>query len=524
LLSDKGLANPGKPAPAAPAPGPAARTPVRPVAYVAELAGPSGGAANPAGPKAAATPTAKANAKAKAKAKAPAATTTPAAVQKVPLTITWATGMKFYGQSTNLQGQPAGRAEFYDHVRADMEDSSLACEDVMRVFLDRTVKLNNRARERTAATEGQAAEPQADIAVIELVEKVVVIDAKRDPLDPRTIVQKQRIEGNYLIYDKATGNFRVPGAGQVFLWDRGDDSSLTPQLGLPGAKPKPEGNAPGTGTRPSPPAPLVNPAPDPGSARVIRPTAGPPPRSRTGQGQTPAVVGHNSANRGVVPGQRVTKPKPEKLPMTVTQVKFSRDMIGRFGTGKETDKTETRWADFFGDIEALHGPVADTDGVLDADHVLEVPGASLIASQVLRVISDPDRTNPDAPTRYWMKAWENATVTTDDKTIQADTVTFDSAKSLFYAYGDDGRDVVIAQQAGVGQGASNMQGRAAWYNNKTGEAQIVEPKTFALLDQNTGKRPAPLPPASPDLELKRPKRLPFRNQRATPERQDFNGH
>jgi hypothetical protein len=235
------------------------------------------------------------------------------------------------------------------------------------------------------------------------------------------------------------------------------------------------------------------------------------------------VVGHNDTGR-VVPGQRITKPKPEKLPFTITQVKFSRDMIGRFGTGKETDKLETRWADFFGDIEALHGPVADTDSVLDADHVLDVPGASLIASQVLRVISDPDRSNPDAPARTWMKAWENATVTTDDKTIQADTVTFDSAKSLFYAYGDDGRDVVIAQQAGLGQGASNMQGRAAWYNNKTGESQIVEPKTFALLDQNTGKRPAPLPAAGLDATLKGPKRPAFRNLRASPERQEFNGH
>ena len=142
----------------------------------------------------------------------------------------------------------------------------MVCDNKMRVFLDRTVKLNRPAEPKPAAAdddpdEDRPAEPQADIAVIELFENVVVINAKRDPLDPRTIAQKQQLQGNYLIYDKATGKFRVPGAGQTFLWDRGGDSSLAPQLGLPGSnagnKPKPGGNnAPGG--RPSPPAPVAN--------------------------------------------------------------------------------------------------------------------------------------------------------------------------------------------------------------------------------------------------------------------------
>ena len=41
--------------------------------------------------------------------------------------------------------------------------------------------------------------------------------------------------------------------------------------------------------------------------------------------------------------------------------------------------------------------------------------------------------------------------TSEDKTIQADTITYDSASSLFYAYGEDGRDILIAQQGRVGQ-------------------------------------------------------------------------
>ena len=225
--------------------------------------------------------------------------------------------------------------------------------------------------------------------------------------------------------------------------------------------------------------------------------------------------------KGKAKAKAQPRPKAKGKPLVLTQVKFSKDMLGRFGTGKDGDKVATRWADFFGNVEALRGPVPDADSVLDADKLGR--DDQFITAKVLRVVSEPNLAAPDAPPRYLMRAWENAYAHTFDSVIQADTLTYDSEKSLFYAYGEEGRDVVIAQQGRIGQDASTVQGRAAKYNLKTGEAEVIEPKQMALVDLRTGSRPGIVQAPKTNVPIQKPKRTQLRNPRGNIDRKDFNG-
>src|SRR5262249_26263532 len=149
--------------------------------------------------------------------------------------------------------------------------------------------------------------------------------------------------------------------------------------------------------------------------------------------------------------------------------------------------------------------------------------SQFMTAQVLQVVTEPARGAPDAPPRYLLRAWENAYAATEDKTIQADRITYDSAKDLFFAYGEDGREVQIAPQEQIGLAGSQLRGRAAWYDHKTGAAQVVEPANIAFVDTHTGVRPQPVPPAALDVPPMKPKRQNFRNPRVNIERKDFNG-
>ena len=63
-----------------------------------------------------------------------------------------------------------------------------------------------------------------------------------------------------------------------------------------------------------------------------------------------------------------------------------REMKGRFGTGKETDKTATRWAEFFTNIEAARGPVRDARSLRLRP---APPEAYFLTSQTMRVVTEP---------------------------------------------------------------------------------------------------------------------------------------
>ena len=275
----------------------------------------------------------------------------------------------------------------------------------------------------------------------------MAINRKVDP-DRPVLVSLQKITSQHLIYDRRTGNFESPCAGMVFLFDKADDSQ----------KPK----------KPVDSAPLTN-------GRTIRPTAGKP---------------------GDKPGG-----KTAVLPLVLTQIKFSREMYGRLGTGKANDKTETRWANFFGDIEAARTPVAsETMPPLDYDHL--PPDSYFLTSQIMGVVSEPPSPGSasNTPARNFLKAWDNAYAKTDDSMIQADVITYDSHNDLMYANGVEGRPVQVVQQVGPGQVGSPMRADAVRVNPKTGAADVIGPNVMQMLDKKTGTRPNLRGPARPQCQ------------------------
>ncbi len=463
--------------------------------------------------------------------------------KSTPMTIFFAgdpktgKGMLFYGAVENPYDPGGGvvaRADFFKDVHAETEDAMLDCSEVMHAYFDQSIKLIKpktpppaAPRTETIADEAdpdaaKPAEPRPEIAKIECVKDVLVINVKRDPIT-KDLLQKQRIEGEYLLYDKRTGDFFVPGEGMVFLYERDGQGNSQLQLG-PGTKPSGAGaGAPSAG---------------PGSRRTNRPIAGPGPDEPRPIRRDNPVVGRNET-RGPIdlgPSRATSKnekpaaaatatPKPLP-PLVLTQIYFTYRMDGRFGSGLETDKSETRRADFYGDVEALRAKVDSPSATLDPDH--RPADATFLTSQILRVISEPPTAlelekNPSARSRSFLRAWENALASSGSRTILGDTITFDSLTNNFYAYGENGRDVQIIQQEAIGQVPMLVPGRAMRYNTKTGESVIVDPLTANFLDLKTGYRPlAPKP--SKDEKPRIPNRKKFMNTRSNIERKDFTGH
>ncbi|MGE5754455.1 MAG: hypothetical protein ACM35G_01875 [Planctomycetaceae bacterium] len=426
--------------------------------------------------------------------------------KQVPLKISWKTSMKFFGQSTDPQGQRVARAEFATDVRAEMEDALLLCQE-MKTYMDRAVTLarppKGKAKAADDGIDAPAEEPKPQIGLIDCYggdvgdeyRQVIAVSRKLDP-DTRALLQQQQIEGEHILYDKRTGNFHVPGAGLVYLYNREGQDAANGPLG-----------APATVSRPTV-TPIADPNPPAANAR----------RATT-------IVGRNSSRSPAVETPKAVLAKPERAPLPplkLTQISFGQAMKGRFGTAKGSEKAETRWADFFGDVQVLNGQVASERETFDFD--LPPPDGVFLTAQMLRVVSDPTSGGADGSARHFLKAWESAYATTNDKTIQADIITYDSLNDLFYAYGTEGREVLIAQQGQVGQPYSTTGGSALRYNHKTGESTLIDPRTVQLVDK-AGGRPQPIKPSDLPKE-KEPKssRAPFKKQgSSTTERKGFNG-
>jgi len=448
-------------------------------------------------------------AKNQAKATTPAGPT-PAPVKMSLMTISFGKGMHFYGTAEDPIGRPAARAEFFENVRAVTDEATIDCSEKMIVFLDQTVKLVRPKPAVKGPAAGDDGEPKPegpkpDVALVECFRDVVVVNHKLDP-KTKALLQKQRIEGDYLVFEKGPGKFRVPGEGVVYLYER-EAVDAVAEAGVV---------APGPGLAPA------------GSRRRITPTAGP----GLGQDRGVPVVGRTTTRgpgdatrlngqaqlKGKEKGKGAAPPPP---PLVLTQVRFNREMTGRFGSGtKESEQTEPRWADFFGDVEAVRGRVANANSVIDPDS-LPADGKFMTA-QVLRVVSEPNPSKPDDPPRYLMRAWENAVARTPDSTIQADTLTYDSAKDLFYAYGENGHYVLLAQQGQAGQPATVVPGRTVMYNLKTGASQIIDPQSAKLIDAKTGFRPQPSKPKDDFIKPRLPNRQRFKNNPGSIERKGFN--
>ena len=80
-----------------------------------------------------------------------------------------------------------------------------------------------------------------------------------------------------------------------------------------------------------------------------------------------------------------------------------------------------------------------------------------------------------SPARNFLKAWEDAKAHTDDMTIQADRITYDSHKELFYAYGEDAREVTSSPSR---RPASPLvgTGRTSWYNRGPASRRSTTPR------------------------------------------------
>jgi hypothetical protein len=405
--------------------------------------------------------------------------------EKVPLVITWGEKMRFYGKSLDPENRPAAKAEFYKNVRAEMEDGLLYCTKFMTTYTDQPIPLAElgkmsqagsssgpKGKSKQDATDGgsDAEKPKPDLTLIDLVGNALAISRKVDPERP-VLLSLQKITSEHLIYDRRTGDFHSPCGGIVYLYDKADDP----------AKPK----------RAAGEAPFA-------SSRPIRPVAGKP---------------------GDKPGS-----KAPVLPLVLTQIKFTREMVGRFGTGKSTDKTETRWADFFGDIEAARAPVAKETTRIDYDR----PPADtyFLTSQTMRVVSEPppNGSPENAPSRNFLKAWENAYATTSDTMIQADIITYDSHNDLIYANGQEGRLVEVIQQVGPGQPGSPMRAEAVRVNPKTGAADVIGPNVLQLLDKKTGTRPTFVAAPDPNAKPPKPRKNPYKPPANNLERKGFTGH
>jgi len=420
--------------------------------------------------------------------------------ERVPLEITWAEKMLFYGKSLDPENRPAAKAVFYKNVRSEMEDGLLYCTKIMTTYTDKPVPLadlgkmskagsgsgTKKKTDREPAEGGaEAEEPKPELTLIDLVGNALAISRKVDPERP-VLLSYQKITSDHLIYDRRTGNFHSPVPGMVYLYDKADDPN----------KPKkgPEG--------------------DPAEAqrRTIRPVAGKP-------GDKPG------GNRGGKPGDKPGSKTPV-LPLVLTQIKFSREMYGRFGTGKTTDQTETRWANFFGDIESARTPVGyDAVGGPPLNFDRLPPDTYFLTSQIMRVVSEPPPPGSPSstPARNFLKAWDNAYATTNDSMIQADIITYDSHNDLIYANGVDGRPVQVVQQVGPGQPGSPMRADAVRVNPKTGAADVIGPNVLQMLDKKTGTRPTPVPPPDPNAKPPKPKKNLFRTAPNNGERKGFTG-
>ena len=430
---------------------------------------------------------------------------------KQPMTISWDDEMRFFGKSTNSRGEPVAKAQFFKKVRATMEDAFLSCDDVMETYMDRVVELARPAKPKSTEPQDEAeqeqekakqADSKPQIAEVRCFEKVLIITRKLHPEDQRYVVQQQVIEGEKVAYDKLSGNFYVNSAGKVYLWNRDGEGDTSG--GMFGG-----GRA---GVARVPVTPTANPGTGPGAGR------------QGARRQTP-VIGHatNPITPDTVGGQGKPKAQANKglnlPPLKLTQVSFSKAMKGRYLAGKDTDKTEMRWADFWGDVQALNAKVTDTSQPLKFD---ELPADGMfLTAQTMRVISEPSSSG-DGSSRNFLRAWEDAQARTKTESIQADVITYDSLKELFYAYGLENHEVVITRQETVGQPVSTGNGEAVEFNRKTGESQIIGAREFQFVDAKSGVRPGPAPESriTPPKPVRAPLVLPGNS---TIERRGMNG-
>ena len=423
---------------------------------------------------------------------------------KVPMTITWKTDMWFQGRPLDPQGRSTlpGRAEFHGDAVATSEDSYVSC-DTLTTLMDRPVPFTKVRRDPAERPDpGAKADPKPQIAWVRCESsaprKVQVVNLKRSP-DGKLVLEKQQIDGQVVEYEKLTGRFLVPGPGDVRLYAQQGQSQGQGGGLLPGGD--------GRSRQVIPTANRSTPAPPAGASAPKAKTKAQPNPNAKAKAKAPAVP-----------------------PLEMTRIHFSRGMLGRFGSSgdspKATSKAAARQADFQGDIQVLHGLVADERTDLDPDR----PPTEYVylTSEYLRVVSEPGPT-PDAPSRSYLNALYEAQASNSDRrgvesTIQGDQITYDSSKKLFYVYGHNGRGVSITRATAPGQPPTSGHGQSASFNLASSTWQLSAPREFSLVDDASGARIWDAKPIDPNANTPkapdRGMRLPSRSDK---ERRGFNG-
>jgi hypothetical protein len=428
--------------------------------------------------------------------------------EKLVSTINFTEGMEFSGRSVDPAGHPAGRTDFHGIVVADLEDSKLYCEERMIAYTDRIVPFTKLGalsqpgpassdRNVTGSRENDSADEEPQLALIECYKNAIGINRKVHP-DVAAVMQQQRIEADeLLVYERITGAFHVPGRGKVFLYDRSDNSRG--QHGHSGS------------TTSSPVAEhTVTPALSQNSAGANR--------------SRPTRYASSRSTSRSQPLATSTDSTVSELPsLVLTQIHFLKGMRGHLGSTKERSQIEPHWYDFFGDIQLGRAKVKTTQSYLSFD---KLPADGLfLTGQTLSVRTEPPPVGSPAstPARDYVKAWEKAYVSSNEKSLQADVITYESEKDLIYAFGQGGRGVIYAQQHAAGQPFSSGSARAIELHPKTGEAHFIDNTSVQLIDKNSGARPSAATPTDPDFKKKKPPKRGFRIPSNNVERRGFTG-
>jgi hypothetical protein len=440
--------------------------------------------------------------------------------EKVPMTIGFSENMEFTGRSIDPEGNPAAQAVFHGIVTAQTEDSLLHCTEKMIAYTDREVPLTqlgkmSQGQSQTkpgdkAANEDGAAEPQAELTLINCYRKALAISRKVDA-DAPIVVQRQKIEADdFLAYDRRTGDFEVRGKGKVYLYDRSDNTSST-------EGPDAEGDS----------ASESSPRVTATQRTVVTPTSGRVPK-RESENAGAKPTGVQGPSRPKAPRAREVSTPSEVPTMVLTQIHFNKGMRGRFGTGQANDKADQRWSEFFGDVEAFRAKVLNEKVVFNP-YRLPTNGLLFLTGQTLRVIQEPPPIGSSESTaaRQYLKTWENASASSNEngllKVLQGDVITYDSHKDLVYAYGEDGHNVGFAQQHEAGQPLTRGSAKAVQLNPKSGGMHLTDADTIGLIDKNTGYRPSAAQSDDPYAKKKKKIKRPFKVPTMNVERRGFTG-
>ena len=441
--------------------------------------------------------------------------------EKVPMTIGFSEDMEFTGRSVDPEGRPAARADFHGIVTAQMEDALLHCTEKMIAFTDREVpltQLGKMPQEQSQSQSGRGSnEPRMARPNLRLsLRSSFVIAMPWESVARSILNSRSRSSSNE---SKRMRSWPTIDALATFM-SPAREKSISMIVATTRRRHR---NLILMMTETTTTRVVSNPG-RPRNRADCNPDIGPRPTSVDERTPTPGRPAP-TIQAGPIGRRQTNETKASEIPtMVLTQIHFNKGMRGRFGSGKENDKTDHRWSEFFGNVEAFRAKVPRREGPCSTPIGSQVM-ACFLTGQTLRVIQEPPPVgSPEStPARQYLKAWEKAYAWSNDKALQSDVITYDSYKDLVYAYGEEGHSVVFAQQHAAGQPISPGSAKAVQLNPKTGGMHFIDSNTIGLIDKKTGYRPTAAQPDDPYAKKKKPVKKPFKLPTMNVERRGWTG-